>query len=318
MAVIFLHDHKDFSDLLRITSEEMGIDPVLVEKDYWIMQVLHGLKQRGYTFELKGGTSISKGYRIIERFSEDLDIHIKPPKHLNVNENLKNTKQTTVKARKEFYDWLARDIKIPGIIKVVRDEDFDDKDYYRSGGIRLHYKDFMGTLEGVKEGILLEAGFDNVAPNDPILISSWAYDTAKKNSNIDIIDNRADSISCYHPGYTLVEKLQTITSRFRQEQADGQKRSNYMRQYYDVYCLLGNQQVHAFIGTDEYKLHKEIRFSPKDKEAGIQENQAFLLTDENLRKEFAKRYSETRALYYNGQVPFTDLLDRIKLNIKKL
>lgn len=106
MAVIFLHDHKDFSDLLRITSDEMGIDPVLVEKDYWIMQVLHGLKHRGYTFELKGGTSISKGYRIIERFSEDLDIHIKPPKHLNVNENLKNTKQATVKARKEFYDWV--------------------------------------------------------------------------------------------------------------------------------------------------------------------------------------------------------------------
>jgi len=318
MAAIFLHDHKDFPSLLRITADELGIDPVLVEKDYWIMHVLYGLKQQGYQFELKGGTSISKGYKIIERFSEDIDIHVRPPDRFKINENPRNTKPANAKARKEFYDWLASDIKISGIIDVVRDEEFDDKDYYRSGGIRLQYKTFMGSLEGVKEGILLEAGFDNVAPNNPLLISSWAYDTAKRNSSIEIIDNRAVDISCYHPGYTFVEKLQTITSRFRQEQVDGKKRSNYMRQYYDIYCLLGEKQVQNFIGTDEYKAHKEIRFSPKDKEVVIQENQAFLLTDEKLWEEFAKRHVETKALYYKGQVPFKDLIERIKSNLHKM
>ena len=318
MAAIFLHDHKDFPDLLRITGEEMGIDAVLIEKDYWIMQVLYGLKQQGYQFELKGGTSISKGYNIIERFSEDIDIHISPPAHLSINENPKNIKPATVKARKAFYDWLATDIKIPGIINIERDEEFDDKDYYRSGGIRLHYKTTSGSREGIKEGILLEAGFDNVAPNEPLLISSWAYDTAKQNSTIEIIDNRADGIYCYHPGYTFVEKLQTITSRFRQEQVDGKKRSNYMRQYYDIYCLLGWQQVQDFIGSDEYKAHKEIRFSLKDKEISIQENQAFLLTNEGLLKEFAQRYEDTAALYYKGQVPFNELVKRIKANLDKL
>lgn len=39
----------------------------------------------------KGGTSLPKGYKIIDRFSEDIDIHIKPPKSLNVNENPKST-----------------------------------------------------------------------------------------------------------------------------------------------------------------------------------------------------------------------------------
>ena len=87
MATAYLHNHKDFPDLLRILEEETGILPGLIEKDYWIMHVLHGLKQQGFNFELKGGTSLSKGYKIIDRFSEDIDIHITPPAALGVEEN---------------------------------------------------------------------------------------------------------------------------------------------------------------------------------------------------------------------------------------
>jgi predicted nucleotidyltransferase component of viral defense system len=43
------------------------------------MHVLYGLKNQGLAFELKGGTSLSKGYKIIKRFSEDIDIYIHPP-----------------------------------------------------------------------------------------------------------------------------------------------------------------------------------------------------------------------------------------------
>jgi hypothetical protein len=42
-------------------------DPALVEKDYWIMHAVFGLKQLGLTFELKGGTSLSKGSRSLKR-----------------------------------------------------------------------------------------------------------------------------------------------------------------------------------------------------------------------------------------------------------
>jgi predicted nucleotidyltransferase component of viral defense system len=64
----FLHNHPQFADLIRIVVEEKGIDPALVEKDYWIMHCLYGLQQLGYTFQLKGGTSLSKGHNIIGRF----------------------------------------------------------------------------------------------------------------------------------------------------------------------------------------------------------------------------------------------------------
>ncbi len=71
----YLHNHPQFADLIRIVAAERGIDPALVEKDYWIMHCLYGLQKSGFTFQLKGGTSLSKGFQAIDRFSEDLELH---------------------------------------------------------------------------------------------------------------------------------------------------------------------------------------------------------------------------------------------------
>ena len=76
--VVLLHDHPDFEGLLSLVASERGMDPVLVEKDYWIMHCLWGLQQQGFHFELKGGTSLSKGFGVIHRFSEDIDLRIEP------------------------------------------------------------------------------------------------------------------------------------------------------------------------------------------------------------------------------------------------
>src|ERR1700722_18583089 len=103
------------------------------------MHVLYGLQQVGLSFELKGETSLSKGFGIIDRFSEDIDILIHPPAEPQVNENPKNTKEGVVRGRRDFYEWLAANIQIDGIVRVERDLEFDDKDYFRSGGIRLYY-----------------------------------------------------------------------------------------------------------------------------------------------------------------------------------
>lgn len=314
----YLHNHKDFSNLLRIIEDETGIQSGLVEKDYWIMHALYGLKKLNFQFELKGGTSLSKGYHIIDRFSEDIDIHIKPPAEMNINENPKNNKPKNVEARRKFYDWLAETIKIDGIISVERDYAFDDVISYRSGGVRLNYESKTDSINGVKDGILLEAGFDRVTPNFPLTISSWAYEKAKENKTIEIIDNRAIDIICYHPGFTFVEKLQTIVTKFRQEQTDGIFRSNLMRQYYDIYCLLENEEVKKFIGTPEYEAHKKERFPTVDLEIPIAENMAFLLSDTDLSFQFRKRYEATAALYYKGQPDFNQVMDRIRINLKDL
>ena len=109
-----LHALPDFADLIAVAARNNTIDPGLIEKDYWLMHCLWGLQQLDYKFELKGGTSLSKGYGLIDRFSEDIDILIHPETDLQYGPN--HNKPAQVNARLEFFNGLAEAIKIPGII----------------------------------------------------------------------------------------------------------------------------------------------------------------------------------------------------------
>src|SRR5690606_36364920 len=110
--------------------------------------------------------SLSKGYGLINRFSEDIDIRIEPPADPPVMTGRNHEKPAHVQSRKDFYDRLARTITIDGITSVERDTAFDDLRQYRSAGIRLTYDGANGSVEGLKDGVLLEVGFDDVAPNE--------------------------------------------------------------------------------------------------------------------------------------------------------
>lgn len=154
----FLHNRDDFADLLRIVAGEEGIDRALVEKDYWIMHCLYGLQELGMPFELKGGTSLSKGFGLIRRFSEDIDIRIAPPDDMGVKTGRNHDKPAHRESRRKFYDWLAGTIQIDGIVGIVRDTDFDTPSYF-SGGIRLHYQSAFEKIEGLKEGVLNGLGY---------------------------------------------------------------------------------------------------------------------------------------------------------------
>jgi hypothetical protein len=317
MERIFLHNHRDFSALLRIIGAELQILPALIEKDYWLMHVLYGLKKQGLAFELKGGTSLSKGYKIIDRFSEDIDIYIHPPAGMAVEEDPRKEKDHHIESRRIFFNWLAANIRIAGITEVIRDTNFDNSKF-TSAGIRLIYPSVTETAEGLKPGILLEAGFDTVTPNKALLISSWALDRAVLAIGEQITDNTAIDIPCYQPGYSLIEKLQTIIRKFRREQETKEESLNYMRQYYDVSRLLLKEEVQAFIGTEEYNRHKAARIRGKDAEVPIVQNEVFLLSDPALRANFVARYAKTANLYYKGQPPFEEVLAIIQKNLQRL
>lgn len=314
----FIHNDLEFNELLSIVSSQKGVDITLVEKDYWIMHALYSLQQQGIEFELKGGTSLSKGYGLIHRFSEDIDIHIRTNFGLSIEG--KEDKPQVRAARKEFYDVLANSLSINGIIEIKRDNDFDDTDKYRSGGIRLYYQSHTPTLEGLKDGILLEAGFDTVTPNKPIDISSWIWEhLVSLNVSSNYINNSAIGVLCYHPGYTLIEKLQTIVRKYRNKDNPGATDDkNFMRQYYDIYCLLGNAEIQEFIGSPEYIAHKAARIKGADNLIPLNEHPALQLNDLEIRESFNNRYLSTSKLYYNGQPDFEEILARIAVHLHRL
>ncbi len=61
------------------TAAVRGLDPVIVEKDFWVcwlLGVLWGIPSLAPHVVFKGGTSLSKVYRVIDRFSEDIDLSL--------------------------------------------------------------------------------------------------------------------------------------------------------------------------------------------------------------------------------------------------
>lgn len=107
-----------------------------------------------------------------------------------------------------------------------------------------------------------------------------------------------------------MEKLQAISTKFRQQQDTGAFPPNFMRHYYDVYSLLQDPTVQAFIGTQAYLDHKAKRF-PKADNPVIAENEAFVLRDPSTRARLQKAFAASSALYFRGQPAFDDILTEI-------
>lgn len=77
-----LSDSQEFEAAVRAAAEYHGILPELVRKDYWVTRVLRAIAGDGAHQGMvlfKGGTSLSKGWRLIERFSEDVDLLLTGP-----------------------------------------------------------------------------------------------------------------------------------------------------------------------------------------------------------------------------------------------
>ena len=81
---------------------------------------------------------------------------------------------------------------------------------------------------------------------------------------------------------------------------------NVLRHYYDVYCLLGLEEMQAFIREPAYQVRKAQRFR-RDDEQVIGRNPAFVLTDAAQRERFVLECRKTQALYYQGQPDFDAL-----------
>lgn len=311
----YLHERNDFRDLILALSSELKIQPQLVEKDYWIMMSLYGLRGNGFDFDLKGGTSLSKGWRCIDRFSEDIDIKIHPPTELNLRTGKNHDKPKDISSRRDYFDSLAKKIKISGFESVVRDTAFDDESM-RNGGIRLLYESEFEQLEGVKEGILLEVGFDVTSPNQMIDLTSWMFERASE-AKLDVKDNRAKQVKCYLPEYIFVEKLQTISTKYRQVQAGKEMPANFMRHYYDAYNLLKLERVKKFIGTTEYVSHKDERFRAGDEKV-ILKNHAFTLSNDEIKSKLQLAYSKSKNLYFKGQPPLDEIVSEFQKWLQKL
>lgn len=95
--------------LLDITAANTGLPRLAVEKDWWVTVVLKALSMTQYSslMSFKGGTSLSKGWQLIERFSEDIDIALKREDRFAITGTSNNQ---LAKARRVARHYIIREL----------------------------------------------------------------------------------------------------------------------------------------------------------------------------------------------------------------
>ena len=214
MNAPFLHELGDFAELIRVVSAEKSIPPSMVEKDYWVVHGLWSVQQLGWNIHFKGGTSLSKGYGIIERFSEDLDLKVTPNTswRIPLNHNWASQSKRSIQSRECYWRRLCNELIIPGTSTSVESHDLR----WRSVNIRVTYPQAVGHLPApLSAGVLLELGNARVLPAQRRQLQSWACEKAKLQSGQpNFLDNTPKPVLCVDPTVTLLEKIDAICRHY--------------------------------------------------------------------------------------------------------
>jgi hypothetical protein len=235
----YASDLGDFQDLLRAAADWKKRPTAIVEKDYYLTRALHALSaSHAGEFILKGGTSMSKGWNLLERFSADLDIL----------------------ARSEA-GWGAS--KRHGRLKALRDAiaqtkgfalDREDRRTRAETGVSssavYRYESVASDVPGLGRNILFEAGFRgaaDVAVKQPILsiVAEYARDKGEEKLADDL---QGFEIELQDLPRTFVEKLFAIHAAYAKDLAN-----NRMRHYYDLSRLCALAEIQSYVGTDAYR-----------------------------------------------------------------
>ena len=210
----FIHDSPEFGDLLRVVSTSRGIDVALVEKDYWVTQALWALEQHRFEFWLKGGTSLSKGFGLIERFSEDLDLKIEPGAvtALPGDLNWRSEGAQAIADRERYFRQLARSLDVPGATLELDREGSDAM--WRSANLRVRYP-HREEHAILRPFVLLEVGSARVTPYVERGMTSFVHEHLDAiGQREDFEPNRPQRVRCLHPVVTLIEKIDALQHRF--------------------------------------------------------------------------------------------------------
>lgn len=108
-----LHENKElFNDAILATSQQKNIPAIYIEKDYWVTKALSIIfnAEIGRETVFKGGTSLSKCYNLIERFSEDIDLVV-----LRKEGESNNYLKTKIKTISQCVGNVIPEIEVAGI-----------------------------------------------------------------------------------------------------------------------------------------------------------------------------------------------------------
>lgn len=234
-------DTGEFGPTLDAAAGQLGISPTAVEKDYWVSEVLRVLASSfGGDFIFKGGTSLSKGYRLVERFSEDVDVLVLP-----------GTRGTSAA------DTLMKKMAHSAAEGVGGTEAaIGGRETGRHRTHEIHYPAIRQPTGMIGTSVLLEMGVrGGPDPHEIVPIGCLLGDTlASAGTDLaEFADLEPFDVAVLHPGRTLIEKLVLIHRLAQQLTTDPSTPvpARNGRHFYDVYQLLGDSRVLDLLGDSD-------------------------------------------------------------------
>lgn len=230
-----LADRPDFRNAIGAAAGELHIPAPIVEKDYWVTQALRASREsHPDDWIFKGGTSLSKGYRLIQRFSEDIDVLV-----------LQHGRGET--ARDRVMKGIATSAATSLGLAELPPYESADRGVHRT--YALPYTQLVESSGALRPSVLLEMGFrGGPTPNElreitTLIGSSGILDPARFD------DLAGFEVPVLHPGRTLVEKLLLVgdtATKLRTGEIQAAP-AGFGRHLYDIHELLGAEHVVGFL-----------------------------------------------------------------------
>jgi Nucleotidyl transferase AbiEii toxin, Type IV TA system len=245
-----LFESPDFYDAIIAATAHFqgaGLTEQLIEKDYYVTEALRVIATLYPTqVVFKGGTSLSKGWKLIDRFSEDLDLFLDPnafAPSLSSNQTDKVLKHIQAAvgaypALKLLTKQLSRSRSEKGI---SRTSDFEYEPKFSGNG-------------AIQSRVLLEMGIrSGKYPIESVRLSSFLAEFLHTTGDtLGAEDETSFPMRLLHFRRTFVEKLFSLHSKVTQYQLDGTSFANYTRHYYDLVCLAVCPETIAMLQSEEY------------------------------------------------------------------
>ena len=237
-----LHDDGElFAGLLQATATHLGIPVSMVEKDYYVSLILRRLAASDYREQIvfKGGTSLSKGYRLIDRFSEDVDFAVI---HEAMSGN--QVKMLLSKLMKEVTAGLA---EAPSFQDVSKGSKFRKQAF---SYISKMNESPLVHHNPISSRIIVEiSAFANPFPYEDVMIEPMVTTFLKQRRLTDFIHRYGLSDFTLHVlalQQTLCEKTVSLI-RFSMSDDPVAALSGKIRHFYDIHALLSRSDIEDYI-----------------------------------------------------------------------
>jgi len=309
-----LCEHSDFQDAISAAKEHFnqpGLTEQFIEKDYYVTEALR-IVADGWSSAVifKGGTSLSKGWKIIERFSEDVDLFLHKEDLLPASNKPLGRKavNTVLKAIESSVS------EHPGLT-FLPDKKRSTEGINRSS--YFSYPTTFTTVFAIENNVLLETGIRS--GNYPIHttdLSSYLADFLQETGDsLEADDESSFSMRLLHFKRTFVEKLFLIHSKVIHYQSGGAPIGTYARHYYDLFCLAQKREVQELLQSEDYsKLKNDCDRVSQEHFRDYHNPPADLMFAEStalfpwgeLRKTISKEYTEQCKNLCYGSYPSWD------------